>query len=144
MTSIETVIFSPDGKELIAGTDQGMLFSWDVRSGMIGRQQVIHYTPNSLSFDRLGTYLVASMSPGPVHIWSYPSGTLLYSFETDDLVSNDPAVISPDGRVILTTDELNDSHLWPFPSLQELIDITREKYKLYPLTKEERKQFFLD
>lgn len=142
--SIETVIFSPDGKELIAGTDQGMLFSWDVRSGMIGRQQVIHYTPNSLSFDRRGTYLVASMNPGPVHIWSYPSGILLYSFETDELVSNDPAVISPDGRVILTTDELNDSHLWPFPSLQELIDITREKYKSYPLTKEERKQFFLD
>ena len=142
--SIESVIFSPNGKELIAGTDQGMLFTWDVRSGKLGRQQIIHYSPNSLSFDKRGLYLVASMDNGPVHIWSYPSGTLLYSFETDELVSFDPAVISPDGRIILTTDELNDSHLWPFPSLQELIDITREKYKSYPLTQEERKKYFLD
>ena len=142
--NIQSVIFSLDGKELIAGSDQGMLFTWDAHSGKFGSQLAVHYSPSVLSFDRSGSYLVASMDNGPVHIWSYPSRTLLYSFETGEYISSDPAVISPDGRIILTTDELNDTHLWPFPSLQELIDVTRDRYKSCPLTQEERKMYFLD
>jgi len=137
------VIFSRDGKELIAGSNQGILFMWNARSGTLTRQITTHYTPKVLSFDRQGAYLVASTTVGPVQIWSYPSGALISSFETG-FASTDTAVISPDGRTILTTDELNDVHLWSFPSLQELIDLTHDKYKASPLTADERRMYFLD
>ncbi len=140
---IQSVIFSRDGKELIAGSNQGILFMWNARSGMLTRQITTHYTPKVLSFDRQGAYLVASTTVGPVQIWSYPSGALISSFETG-FASTDTAVISPDGRTILTTDELNDVHLWSFPSLQELIDLTHDKYKASPLTADERRMYFLD
>ena len=33
---------------------------------------------------------------------------------------------------------------WPFPSLKELINETRERFKNRPLTPEERRQYFLE
>ncbi len=140
---ISAIIFSNDGLELLAGTERGKLLVWNSHTWERTGRYEIHFSPNALSFDKKGVYLVASMKGGPIHIWSYPTMVMLDSFETGEITSIDPGVISPDGQSILTFGYY-DCQLWKFPPLQELIDQTRMRFKNRPLTPEERKKYYLE
>lgn len=54
------------------------------------------------------------------------------------------ATFSHDGKYILSASRDNTIKLWEFPTLQEIIEKTRERFKNNPLTKEERIKFYLE
>ena len=48
------------------------------------------------------------------------------------------ALFSPDGRNVVSASDDYTIRIWEFPSLQELIDKTRERFNGRPLTHEEK------
>ena len=84
-----------------------------------------------------------SLSHDMLKIWDAETGILLKTIKVD---SNGINSISfcPDNRHITFSTGDGIHLIYDFPPLQELIDQTREKFKDYPLTEEERKMYYLE
>ena len=57
---------------------------------------------------------------------------------------SDSAAFSPDGKKIAFGSTDGTILIWDNPSLQQLIDDARERFKDYPLTPEERRKYYLE
>ncbi|MBO7280514.1 MAG: hypothetical protein J6V00_05045 [Bacteroidaceae bacterium] len=53
------------------------------------------------------------------------------------------ASFSPDGKYIVSVSEDYTIKLWKVPTLQDLIDNTRERFSKNTLTEKEQKEFYL-
>lgn len=85
--------------------------------------------------------LVVSASNEKIRIWDVQSGIILKEFSH---VGDKKFVrFSPDGKQIITSDGKR-LFVWEYPTLQELINMTRKRFGSRKLTTEERKQYYLE
>ncbi len=77
-STIRCLVFSPDGKSLFSGTDQGSGKIWDVRSGKPLSQPVQHQnTVSAARFSPDGRTIVTGGRDGGVRFWDVATGRQL-------------------------------------------------------------------
>jgi WD40 repeat protein/serine/threonine protein kinase len=92
------VAFSPDGKQLVTGLDEGTLKVWDVSTG----QELLPLKGHSAritgaAFSSDGKRLVSASQDQTVKVWDAQTGQELLTFEGHSAFSNGVA-FSPDGH----------------------------------------------
>jgi len=119
--------FSPDGKLLAAGSQNGEVWLWQMAEKK--QWQILEghkFTVTVVQFSRDGKTLLTGSSDGGVRLWSSADGKLLKSFNTSDLIRRAPEfdegtfgqlaalALSPDGALVAVSGYLNP--LQPFPT----------------------------
>ena len=141
---IHQAVISPDGKRIITALRDKSLCLRDAETGeclssMAGHKEKI----STLAFSSDNTKIVSASKDMTVRIWDATTGTCLQIFDgyTSPLVS---VGFSPDSHQIVSATYDGTIRIWDFPSLQVLIDQTRERFKNRQLTPEERKKYYLE
>ena len=101
----------------------------------------------SVEFSKNGNLLLSASKDRTVRIWEVESGVEIYCLlvGNEEYIDLFKACFSPDNKWIATLSNTPYRiKIWPFPSLQDLINETRERFKNRQLTPEERKKYYLD
>ena len=142
--AVKTVSFSPDGKRIVSCSGDNTIRIWDATTGKV-LETLEGYTDdvNSVSFSPDSKRIVSGSDDRTIRIWDATTGKKLETLEghTEGVSS---VSFSPDGKRIVSGSSDNTIRIWDFPLLQKLIDKTREQFKDYPLTPEERRKYYLE
>jgi WD40 repeat protein len=97
---VSAVAWSADGRLLVSGHDQGLLFLWDYETGAPPRwcgwhEGIIH----SVAFSPNGKYLLSGSADRTVRLWDVASGEELRRFG-DSTETVRCVAYAPDGRLI--------------------------------------------
>ena len=112
------VTFSSDSTELVAGADDGMVWTWDARTGVpAGHTLELDGPVYDLAFDRISDSLaVGSFEQGiggVASVFARGTQTPLYKVNVDDDYGRPGAVsFSPDGTVLATGGGKGDVRFW--------------------------------
>ena len=111
------VAFSPDSRELVAGTDDGEVWTWDATSGTgSGRPLQVSGPVDGLGFNPVsGALAVAYAGPSGGVASVYADGTQTLQFTVnvdDDYGAPGPVAFSPDGAVLATGGGKGDVRFW--------------------------------
>ncbi len=125
---VSAAVFSPSGKEIATGSEDGTVRIWDVASGKEVRQMPGHdYEPAlSVSYSPDGRTIAAGYSINHVREWDAATGQQLLAFNTTQEPSLKGVVqllaavaFSPDGKDLLTATN-NTAQLWDARTGKEL------------------------
>ena len=147
LNDVDDVIVSPDGTLIASGSTDMTIRIWDALTGE--ELRVMHGHADDvvcLAFNADGTLLASGSDDNTIKIWDVETGTLLHTIHTWSLFEEETphhVAFSPNGNQILSA-LISGAVIWYFPSLQDLIDQTRERFKDCPLTPEERRQYYLE
>jgi WD40 repeat protein/serine/threonine protein kinase len=98
---VMTVAFSPDGKQMVSGSEDMTLRLWDVTTGHCVRTYDGHHGfVLSVAFSPDGKLVLSGSSDKTLRVWEVITGRCLHTFEANDAVFS--IVFSPDGKQILT------------------------------------------
>ena len=97
----------------------------------------------SAAYSPDGRSIVSASDDNTVRIWDSNTGECLKVLEghTNWVRS---AAYSPDGRSIVSASDDNTVRIWNIHPLNEMLEITRERFKDRQLTPEERHRYYLD
>ncbi len=136
--------FNSDGKCIVTVSADGTARIWDVEKGICTKVLEGHtdavlracYSPD-------GKYIATVSADETIRVWDAESGACLHIVEGSQRYVNAMS-FTPDGRHIVTATIDSIVCKYDFPPLQELIDLTCERFKNRPLTEEERKMYYLE
>ena len=139
-----SAVFSPDGKYIASASDDTTIKLWNVESGACVRTFDGHTSfVNSVVFSPDGKYIASASWDKTIKLWNVESGACVRTFEGHTSIVNS-VVFSPDGKYIASASWDETIKLWNVPTLQDLIDKTRDRFRNNPLTEKERKEFYLE
>ena len=141
---VRSVVFSPDGKLILSASSDNTLRLWNVADGscLLTLKEHTNWV-NDAQFSPDGKYIISGSSDKTLRLWDVATGRLIYTIAAHD--GNVLSVaFSPDGKHFASASNDGTIKIWYFPTLQELIDQTRERFKNRPLTAEEKRQYFFD
>ena len=142
---VQSVAYSPDGSRIVSGINKTIRF-WDATTcnpigdpieGHTGAVTAIAYSPD-------GKYVISGSTDSTIRIWDIATGKQVGRPWKGHASTVDYVSFSPDGKHVLSKSEDGTVRIWDFPSLQELINETRKRFKDCELTPEERKSFYLE
>ena len=136
--------FSKDGKKLVSSSWDTTIKVWDLETGSIQKDWKA-YTRGvrSVSFSPDDRYILSTSWTPDFKIWDAATGRLINHLDGHKQNVN-TATFSSDGTTILTASADGTVKTWVFPTLQDLIDQTREKFWNRELTGEERQTYYLE
>ena len=143
--AVNSATFSPDGKYIVSASDDKTVRIWDTKTGkQIGGPLVGHTKAvNSATFSPDGKYIVLPSNDKTIRICDAKTGKQIGKPLVGHTWLVISATFSPDGNFIVSN-SLDEILIWEFPSLQDLVDQTRERFMDRSLTVEERQKYYLD
>ena len=141
--SVISAFFSPDGKYIVISSYGKDVLICDAITGqnihsLHGHSEYVKYA----SFSSDGKLIVSGSRDKTVRIWDTSTGLCLQTLQTDS-VNIESVLFSPDNKyIVIVADGI--IRIWYYPPLQELIDVTRERFKNRQLTSKERKKYYLE
>ena len=140
---VNSAAYSPDGREIVSASWDNTIRIWDSVTGECKRVLEGHTDDvNSAAYSPDGGEIVSASRDKTIKVWNANDFREVYSYSLPSTCAD--ASFSPDGRTIAVACNDGNIYLIGFPPLQELIDQTRERFKDYPLTPEERTQYYLE
>ena len=141
---VRSAAFSPDGKFIVSASADNTIRLWDAETGEQVGEPLRGHTAyvQSAAFSPDGKYIVSASLDFTVRIWDAKTG-IQVNKPIQGHTTAHSASFSSDGKQIVWT-EGEAIHIKDFPSLQDLIDQTRERFKGRKLTSEERKKYYLE
>jgi len=111
---VNAVVFSPDGKLVLSGSNDNTLKLWDVSSGRELRTFKGHSdNVNAVVFSPDGKLVLSGSHDGTLKLWEVHSGREIRSFKEDSYSGYVEAVaFSPDGRLALSGGRDGTIKLW--------------------------------
>lgn len=147
---VQSVAYSPDGKQIVSASWDNTVRIWNAISGELiqvlnGQTASAITVFTSAAFSPDGKLVVTAVldDSNSIIIWDVDSGLPIHTFTSHTGTTHDIS-FSPDGRRIVSASYNGTVHIWPFPTLQDLIDQTHERFKDRPLTDEERRLYYLE
>ena len=157
------VTFSPNGKFIVA-TCMNDAFVWDTHSGRLLYKlfhSMLHEvgagTPScDIANVSPDNKYILTTSSNKLYVWDASSGKLIQMFVHDGKRSQvgnqitytlnylNSATFSNDGKHIISQSSDGSIKIWDFPPLQQLIDNSRNMYRDWILTPEERQKYYLE
>ena len=122
-SSVYGVAFSPDGKSVVSGDDNGEVVLWDVATGA-RRTWNDGSTVKGVAFSPDGKTVATGDVSGQVSLWDVAAGTKITTWDDGTVVQS--VAFSPDGGTLATADTngqvaLNSSIIWraSYPVLEK-------------------------
>jgi WD40 repeat protein/beta-lactamase regulating signal transducer with metallopeptidase domain len=120
---IKSICFSPDGRLLLAGGEDGNVHIWDVESGSDVRQLTGRNAIQTIAISPDGKSVVAGGFDGTVQAFDLATGRVLFQ-----ITAHNGWVLrvaySPDGKHILSAGEDRAIHIWDAATGKELQRLT--------------------
>ena len=143
-SEVDDAVFSTDGRKAATASGDFTAKVWDVATGeniktFIGHSDGVV----SVAFSPDQRWLITASRDKTVRIWDIDSGK-----EICRLVGHKKGVkkafFDSLGKKVISVAGDSVIRIWDFPSLQDLINQTRERFKDRPLTPEERRKYYLE
>ena len=109
---VNSVVFSPDGRCALSGTNDSALRLWDMATGGILRLFRGHEGPvNSVAFDPEGRYALSGSADATLRLWDVATGDVLRLFRGHEGPVNS-VTFDPEGRYALSGSADATLRLW--------------------------------
>ena len=146
---IRSLNFSSDGKYLVSTSEDHTVCIWDAETGDSIRTLHGHAKSASIFYARYSPndkYIISVASAGDTKIWDAEIGKCIFNLNYSLPINRAKAVgFSPDEKyVAVPVHKKRAVMLFLFNSLEDLVKEAKERYKYMGLTKEERKQYYLE
>jgi WD40 repeat protein len=129
-----TVAFSPDGRFLASGTEDGKIQLWDLTAGKSSAINAHSKEVNAIVFSPDGTKLASSASDG-VKIWNLQQGSLSHFKNLANASLKVRSIaFSPNGQTIATGTAEGQIKLWQVNTGKELPGLSGHKGQVSVLT----------
>jgi WD40 repeat protein len=111
-TTVWTIAFSPDGKQLASSAGGYAIKLWDIASGVLLQALTGHTSVvSSILFSSNGKLLASASFDHTIRLWDAASGALLHTLEGHPSFAQLIA-FSPNGKLLASTSRDNDIKLW--------------------------------
>jgi WD40 repeat protein len=104
------IAFSPDGKIIVAGSDNGSIKRWQRDGTALNSLSGSKAEVNALSFSPNGEIIASGDAEGTIRLW-HRNGTLVKTFQAPDRQIND-LTFSPNGQIIASGGSDRIVKLW--------------------------------
>ncbi|NEO07283.1 caspase family protein, partial [Moorena sp. SIO3I8] len=109
---VTNIAFSPDGKQILSGSDDGTVRLWDTETGQLIHTLEGHTdTVYEIAFSPDGQQILSGSSDNTVRLWDTETGQLIHTLEGHTSLVSDIA-FSPDGKQILSGSWDTTVRLW--------------------------------
>ena len=135
-----SAVFSPDGTKILSASHDHTIRVWDCNTGECEMVIEAGAPVYSAYYSENGKYIVSSIGHRII-IWEAVFGVKMTEYSVSNLAT---AKFINEDKQIMAADRYGKVKIYEFPSFQELIDETRERFKDNPLTLEERRQYYLE
>ena len=143
--SVNACAFSPDSKKIASASSDQTIGIWDVERGENCSYLKGHTSEiTSVCFSKDGRYLLSSSNDGTIKVWDINREAIVHSLDRNTAHGINIALFGQDDRTILSGEQDKTIRISDFPSIQELIYKTKERFGSRWLSEEERKRFYLD
>ena|GEM_PF-1437794 len=108
---VRTLIFSPDGKNLVTGDEGGQLLVWDTQNWQPAEKLIGHsgYI-KTVAFSRSGQYLVSGGQDGVVRTWDFKKHLVVSTVQLSGPL--EALTISPEGEAVATSTLEGNIQVW--------------------------------
>lgn len=115
------LVFTPDGKSLIAGSQECSVYEWDLKTRtqtqkLDGKLNVLR----SIAVSRDASKIAAAFSNNAIRLWDRKSGKMLFADKPAHTDEVEMVAFSPDGQNLLTGSGYQTIHFWESPSGRHL------------------------
>ena len=139
---IYNITYSPTG-EFVASIFGNKIILWDAKSGKQIRMLEGHLQGiENISFSPDGHWIVSTSLDGTIKVWNVQTGMVMSNLRPRYVRYY--STFSKKGDKIISILKTGKVEIYDFPSLVELINATRERFKDAPLTQEERRRYYLE
>jgi len=108
--AINSIAFSPDGQQILAGTGKELVI-WDTETGKKTYDSDYNHSINNLAVSPDGNYVVSASGDKTLRLWDINTGETLHIFQghTDNI---NTVTFSPDGKTLLSSSRDSTLKLW--------------------------------
>ena len=100
--TINSIAFSPDGKQILSGSEDKTIRLWDVSGKLLNTITGHTESINSVVFNPDGNYILSGSEDKSIKLWDL-SGKLLYTYNIYDSCAS--ITFSPDGKQFISTEK---------------------------------------
>jgi uncharacterized delta-60 repeat protein len=124
--TVLSVAFSPDGKYVVSGSEDGTARVWEAANGKEVARMTHDNSVRSVAFSPDGKYVVSGSWDNTARVWEAASGKEVARMTHDNRVSS--VAFSPDGKYVVSGSWDNTARVWEAAGGKEIARMTHDGF----------------